>query len=72
MKCSKKETGEVFAAKFVTCARREDRLSNSIKIFAGGEIKILIIICLQEECGARGGHHELSQESQNSPALRGL
>ena len=25
MKCSKKETGEVFAAKFVTCARREDR-----------------------------------------------
>lgn len=25
MKCSKKDTGEVFAAKFVTCARREDR-----------------------------------------------
>ena len=29
MKCSKKDTGEVFAAKFVTCARREDRWANS-------------------------------------------
>ena len=25
MKCSKKGTGEIFAAKFVTCTRREDR-----------------------------------------------
>ena len=48
MKCRRKESGEIFAAKFVSCARREDRRNVEREVEIMNGLKSALILQLYE------------------------